>query len=100
MQYSKGYDGNKCTRLVIDSTETNCYYATRNLELGVANVNCTDGAIISYYETTSYDPQYSRFSMSISPSGNTIVMVGSVRNLSNQDLSICRYSVFLGNKIE
>ena len=44
VQWNKFYHRKACRSLVINSAETNCYFANdQDTAIGVSNVNCTDG---------------------------------------------------------
>ena len=86
------YDRAQCGRIVIDPTEAHCYFASYNASLAIADINCGNGDMLTYYESSEYDIQSRKFTMSISPTGNTIIMTGSIRKPGGYYYN-CRYNV-------
>ena len=92
-EYQKLYSKAKCGRIVIDPTEAHCYYASFDNLLAIADINCGNGDMLSYYESSEYTIQERKFTMSISPTGNSIFMAGSIFRSVDSLFYNCRYNV-------
>ena len=93
-RYQRLYNPGQCLRIVVNPSETNCYFASDiTAGLAVADINCEDGSVNSYYRTTDYKIQNSKLYMGISNTGNSIFMTGSILSTGLNTFSHCRYNV-------
>ena len=91
--YNRLYSKHKCGRLVVDVNETNCYFASFDANLAIADINCTNGDLFSYYESPYYQIQSRKFTMGTNPLAEIIIMGGSIHNSTLDIFSYCRYSI-------
>ena len=99
-RYRKLYDLGQCLRIVVNPSETNCYFARSvNDVLGVADINCEDGSVNNFYVASGYTILNSKFYMGISNTGNTIFMSGSIKD-SSLKFNHCRYNVNSSPKLQ
>ena len=95
VQWEKVYQRKACNTIVINSAETSCYFANNhNSSIGISNVDCTDGSIITYYSASAFKIDNDKFSMALSDTGNTIFMSGTIYNdsTSSGEFYHCRYN--------
>ena len=102
-RYQKLYSSGQCLRIVVNPSETNCYFASNinsSADFAIADINCEDGSVNSYYQATDYQIQNSKLYMGISNTGNSIFMTGSILNTGLNTFSHCRYNVNSTPRVE
>ena len=94
--WAKLYTRGICTGLAVDSSETYAYfsdYRDSTNTLSLTQVNCGDGSTNQYYTSSNFEVDDSILSISISNTGNTLYMAGSLDNTTSEVNNLCKWTL-------